>query len=180
MLSIEICRFLLDTSLLSGDVFNITLRVKPNVALPTRPKIQVYAVKGDHINSSSIVLRKSFFAFTFLNNLFCIRKRINYFWTCFKTRNTNKLLGIISQRNNLFSGFPGSPSTAMRRWDHAPFFSYQQQKYSVPFYVRDDKSEHNNKTISVSMICIKKSMLTDIKDIFDFISIFYYIMLGIE
>ena len=37
----------------------------------------------------------------------------------------------------------------MRRWDHAPFFSMQQEKFTVPFYVRDDKSEYANKTSKV-------------------------------
>ena len=55
-------------------------------------------------------------------------------------------------------GMPGTKSTAMRRFsnsrksnllgeniefhrfDHAPFFSMQQAEYTIPFYVKEDKS----------------------------------------
>jgi len=38
-------------------------------------------------------------------------------------------------------GFPKTPSTAMRRFDHAPFFSMQKTDYAIPFYVKNDLSE---------------------------------------
>ena len=68
-----------------GQPFEMTLQVKPSVALPTRPKIAVYAVRG----------------------------------------------------------LPGSGpgEWAMRRWDHAPFYSLIKPDFVVPFYVKDDKSE---------------------------------------
>ena len=37
-------------------------------------------------------------------------------------------------------GMPGTVSTAMKRFDHAPFFSMQQSEFTIPFYVKDDKS----------------------------------------
>ena len=38
-------------------------------------------------------------------------------------------------------GFPNTASTAMRRFDHAPFFSMQKDDYAIPFYVKNDKSD---------------------------------------
>ena len=38
-------------------------------------------------------------------------------------------------------GSSGSASTAMRRVDHAPFYSMQTEEYTIPFYVKNDKSE---------------------------------------
>ena len=68
---------------LSGDPFEITLKVLPGQPLPTKPKLRVYGVIG----------------------------------------------------------FPNTASTAMRRFDHAPFFSMQQDEYTIPFYVKNDFSE---------------------------------------
>ena len=65
-----------------GDVFEVQLSVAKDVPLPTKPRIQVFAVVG----------------------------------------------------------MGGTESTAMRRFDHAPFFSMQQSKYMIPFYIKDDKS----------------------------------------
>ena len=42
-------------------------------------------------------------------------------------------------------GSSESPSTAMRRFDHAPFFSMQMESYTIPFYVKNDKSETSTK-----------------------------------
>ena len=76
----------------TGQTFEITLQVKEDVALPTRPTLAVYAVKG----------------------------------------------------------MPGSGEGewAMRRWDHAPFFSMLQPDYIVPFYVKNDKSEEAGRVLA--------------------------------
>ena len=72
-------------------MFEITLKVDPNVPLPTRPKIQVYAVEG-------------------------------------------------------LTNSPGQ--AAMRRWDHAPFYAMEKPEYTIPFYVKNDKSDEAKKVLS--------------------------------
>jgi hypothetical protein len=75
---------------------------------------------------------------------------INMWIRWIRIRNTAKYRGLFC------AGFPGSVSTAMRRWDHAPFFSMQQPKFIVPFYVQNDYSQHAinvNKRVIVIYLC---------------------------
>ena len=51
-------------------------------------------------------------------------------------------------------GYPNTASTAMRRWDHAPFISMQLPNYAVKFSIRNDKSEYANKTTAVEFFLL--------------------------
>ena len=63
-------------------MFEVLLKVLPDVPLPTKPKIRIYGVEGSGANNS-----------------------------------------------------------AMRRIDHAPFTSIQTEDYTIPFYVKNDRSD---------------------------------------
>ena len=41
--------------------------------------------------------------------------------------------------NMRYSGTEKTVSTAMKRWDHAPFFPKWEESYTIPFYIRKSR-----------------------------------------
>ena len=94
-----------------GETFEMRLAVKPGVDLPTMPTIRVYAVIG--------------FPKVPIENEYWVVNRCQTRQECFSF-NVYSITALSLQ----------TASTAMRRFDHAPFFSMQKSEYTIPFYVK--------------------------------------------